>query len=259
MKVLEGRPVSLEIDAKTTEERTKLEDTPVLHIIRVGENPDDIAYENAIVRKAKLLDVEVVKRNVLETGDVLKKVEHAIDCEWCHREGMMLMCPKNVRDEFDVPKRHDVEGLNPASDYYAVTPEAVIRILDHYEIPLEGKNVVIVNRSEVVGRPLADMFLDKGATVTVCHSKTKGLKRHTSLADIVVTAIGKAGFFDTPEYFNPNATVVDVGMSKGEDGELWGDVDLSKVTVENYVSWSAVGKVATSILLENVVDLRKEN
>ena len=103
-----------------------------------------------------------------------------------------------------------------------------MKLLDHYSIPLEGKNAVVVGRSNLVGKPLAQLLLDRNATVTVCHSRTRDLGSITSRADIVCVAIGKAKFLKA-DMVKEGAVVIDVGMDRDENGKLCGDVDFAEV------------------------------
>ncbi len=131
----------------------------------------------------------------------------------------------------------DVDGANPVSlgrlasglpAYAPATAEAVIALLDHHGIDLEGQHVAMVGRSNVVGKPAAHLLLNGDATVTVCHSRTRGLAAITSQADVLVAAVGKPRMF-TDEYVRPGAIVVDVGTNPTEDGGLVGDVDAGAV------------------------------
>lgn len=159
------------------------------------------------------------------------------------------MHPMNLARIFE----GDMSGFAPC------TPKAAMEILLDYGVELEGKNVVIVNRSMVLGKPLAMMMLNHNATVTICHSRTKNLPEITKKADVVVTALGKAKFFDE-KYFSENSICIDVGISLDEEGNLSGDIDypvvselVSKITPVP----GGVGSVTTSILLSHVVEACK--
>ncbi len=133
---------------------------------------------------------------------------------------------------------------------------AAIKIMEHYGINLEGKNIAVINRSMVFGRPFAMMALDRNATPMICHSRTKDLAEITKNMDIVVTAQGRAKALGK-EYFNEDSIIVDVGMSLDSDGKLSGDADFDNL--EEYVSMitpspGGVGAMTTSILLEQVVN-----
>ena len=135
------------------------------------------------------------------------------------------------------------------------TPKAAMEIMLYNQIPLEGKTVVVINRSMVVGKPLVMMLLEKNATVTICHSKTNNLEEITRKADIVVTALGRPKFFGE-KYFNEKSVIIDVGVSVTEDGDLSGDVDYENVVdmVDMITPVpGGVGSVTTTILLDQVV------
>ena len=159
----------------------------------------------------------------------------------------------------------DIDGANPLSlgrlaaglpAFTPATAEAVVAILDHHEVELTGRHVAVVGRSTVVGKPAAHLLLDKNATVTVCHSRTKDLASITSAAaDVVVAAAGRAGLV-TAEHVRPGAVVVDVGTNPTEDGGLVGDVDASSVTEKAAALTpvpGGVGPVTTALLLQHTV------
>ena len=142
----------------------------------------------------------------------------------------------------------------------ACTPFGVMRILEHYGIELEGKNAVVVGRSNLVGKPLAQLLLDKNATVTICHSRTKNLGEITSRADVVCVAIGKAKFLKA-DMVKEGAVVVDVGMDRDENGKLCGDVDFENVAPKcSYITPvpGGVGPMTVTMLLQNTVKAYKQ-
>ena len=117
---------------------------------------------------------------------------------------------------------HNKDGLIPC------TPMGIIDLLDHYNIPIEGKNVVIIGRSNLVGKPLANLMTNKNATVTLCHSKTNNLPFYTNNADILVASVGIPNFI-TEDMVKPGAVIIDVGINRLPDGSLCGDVDFASV------------------------------
>ena len=142
----------------------------------------------------------------------------------------------------------------------ACTPFGIMRILEHYNIELEGKNAVVVGRSNLVGKPLAQLLLDKNATVTICHSRTKNLGEITRQADIVCVAIGKAKFLKA-DMVKEGAVVVDVGMDRDENGKLCGDVDFENVAPKcSYITPvpGGVGPMTVTMLLQNTVRAFKQ-
>ena len=137
----------------------------------------------------------------------------------------------------------------------ACTPYGVMKLLDYYNIPLEGKNAVVIGRSNLVGKPLAQLLLDRNCTVTICHSRTKNLAEITSRADIVCVAIGKAKFLKA-DMVKDGAVVIDVGMDRDETGKLCGDVDFADVAPKcSYITPvpGGVGPMTVTMLLANTV------
>jgi methylenetetrahydrofolate dehydrogenase (NADP+)/methenyltetrahydrofolate cyclohydrolase len=158
----------------------------------------------------------------------------------------------------------DVDGANPASlgrimtglpAFAPATAEAVIRLLDHHGIALAGRRAVVVGRSAVVGKPLAHLLLDRDATVTICHSRTRELAAVTVQAEVLVVAAGRPGLIG-PEHVAPGATVIDVGTNPTPDGGLAGDVDAAVGRVAGALSPvpGGVGPVTTALLLRHVAE-----
>ncbi len=141
----------------------------------------------------------------------------------------------------------------------ACTPYGVMKLLDYYNISLEGKNAVVIGRSNLVGKPLAQLLLDRNCTVTICHSRTQNLKNITSQADIVCVAIGKAKFLKG-DMVKEGAVVIDVGMDRDENGKLCGDVDFDEVAPKcSFITPvpGGVGPMTVTMLLSNTVKAYK--
>lgn len=244
---------------------------PGLAIVRVGENPDDISYERSIIRSSDQLGVRArVYANAADIplADFTALLERLNQDSEIH--GILIFRPLPPQLDYDVVKHL----LNPAKDIDCITPEnlaklfqgerdvlypttseAVIEICKHFHGPLTGCEVAIVNRSMVVGRPLAMMLLNENATVTICHSKTRDLPAVTAAADIVVAAIGKANFFGA-EYFSSESSVIDVGINLDSTGKLVGDVDYEPVSALVKAITpvpGGVGPVNSALLLRNVL------
>jgi methylenetetrahydrofolate dehydrogenase (NADP+) / methenyltetrahydrofolate cyclohydrolase len=158
----------------------------------------------------------------------------------------------------------DVDGANPVSlgrlmtglpAFAPATAEAVLRLLDHHGIALAGRHAVVVGRSAVVGKPVAHLLLDRNATVTICHSRTRDLAAITTQADVLVVAAGRAGLIG-PEHVAAGATVIDVGTNATPDGGLAGDVDPKVAEVAGALSPvpGGVGPVTTAVLLRHVAE-----
>ena len=243
---------------------------PKLAIVRVGERPDDLAYERMVLKNCGAIGLPVqveAMSEAVSTEELIKTIESLNEDVTVQGILMFRPLPKHIDEQSvieAVSVEKDVDCMNPknlqlrmVSDERAIapcTPEAVMRILEHYGYELEGKNVVIVNRSTVIGRPLAIMMMEKNATVTICHSKTRNLAEITSRADIVVTGVGKVRFFG-PEYFNENSIVIDIGINFDEKGSC-GDVDYEAVAAKVAGITpvpGGVGTVTSSVLLSHVL------
>jgi methylenetetrahydrofolate dehydrogenase (NADP+) / methenyltetrahydrofolate cyclohydrolase len=158
----------------------------------------------------------------------------------------------------------DVDGANPVSlgrlmtglpAFAPATAEAVLGLLDHYRVALEGRHAVVVGRSAVVGKPVAHLLLDRNATVTICHSRTRDLAAITRQADVLVVAAGRAGLIG-PDHVSTGATVIDVGTNATPDGGLAGDVDPKVADIAGALSPvpGGIGPVTTALLLRHVTD-----
>ncbi|WP_251859899.1 bifunctional 5,10-methylenetetrahydrofolate dehydrogenase/5,10-methenyltetrahydrofolate cyclohydrolase [Clostridium sp. Marseille-Q2269] len=273
-KILYGNEVGLKIkeDLKLRIDKLKEKSIiPKLAIIRIGNKQDDIAYEKSIIKSCEKLNIEVkvheLKEDILQE-EFLKLMEILNNDKYIHGILVFRPYPKHLNNNIinsSISLEKDVDCMNPLNlekifegnlnGFMPCTPEAVVEILKHYDIDLNSKNIAIINRSMVVGKPLAMMALANNATVTICHSKTKDLPAITKKADIVVTAIGKAKLIKE-EYFNENSIVIDVSINVDEDGKLCGDVDFQNV--EHKVSAitpvpRGVGSVTTTLLLKHIV------
>ncbi|NLW22137.1 MAG: bifunctional 5,10-methylenetetrahydrofolate dehydrogenase/5,10-methenyltetrahydrofolate cyclohydrolase [Tissierellia bacterium] len=273
-EVLRGKAVADQIKEqmkKDIEELAKEDKVPTLAIVRLGNNPGDISYERSIIKNC---DAVGIKSKVYERDEDISTQELTELIEELNGDreisGILVFrpLPKHIDEEAIrnvISPLKDVDCMHPLNlekifegnmtGFAPCTPKAAMEILKYYDIPLEGKNVVVVNRSMVVGKPLVMMLLEQNATVTICHSRTKNLPEITRNADIVVVALGKAKFFDE-KYFKEDSIVIDVGVSLDEDGKLSGDADYDKVSplVDKITPVpGGVGSVTTSILLSQVV------
>lgn len=244
---------------------------PKLAILRAGSRPDDIAYETRVLKNCEdlgiLVETVVVDDNV-DMVDFVSAVNRLNEDQEIH--GILIFRPLPKQLDMDTISRtikpeKDIDCMSPVnaekifmgdkSGIAPCTPEAVIEILKFYGYELEGKNVVVVNRSMVLGKPLAMLFLNENSTVTLCHSKTKNLPEVTAKADIVVTGAGKAKFFGK-KYFSSESVIVDVGINTDETGNLCGDVSFDEVS-ESVGAISpvpgGVGTVTSMILLKHVI------
>lgn len=275
MKLLEGKKVAQALDetmTKRVEELKKKGVTPGLAVILVGDNSASAVYVRNKKRRAEKLgiDFQLIHFDATVTEDeLLQKIDELNHDEKV--DGFIVQLP--VPDHIDEDKvieaidpRKDVDGFTPISvgNLWIGTPltksataSGILMMLDHYNVDLDGKNVVIVGRSNIVGKPTAALMLDRNATVTITHSHTKNLKEITSKADVLVVAIGKAKFI-TKEYVKDQAIVVDVGMDRDENGKLCGDVDFDDVKQKAAMMTpvpGGVGPMTITALVDQVIEL----
>ena len=277
---LRGKVVSDSIKAEVQREAEEAEKElgrkPQLSIVRCGALPDDIAYEQSVLKKAQSFGIST---------ETLTFPENVGDSEFMRRfmalnenqaaDGILLLrpLPHQLNEGFItscIDSQKDVDGISPVSaaglylgtDGFApCTAEAVMELLRFYHIDVEGKEVVIVGRSAVVGKPLALLMLSANATVTICHSKTKNLAEVCRRADILVAAIGKPCVIKS-DFLKEGAVVIDVGINMDENGKLCGDVDFEdcrkKASAMTPVP-GGIGAVTTAVLMRHTAEAAKNS
>jgi methylenetetrahydrofolate dehydrogenase (NADP+)/methenyltetrahydrofolate cyclohydrolase len=245
--------------------------SPCLATVLVGDNPASATY----VKNKQKACAEVgilTKDHKLPPTTSQEEMDKLVDSlnsdESVHGVLVQLPLPKQI-DEFATTSRisplKDVDGLTPynvgllamkKAILKACTPSGIIELLDYYKIDLEGKNVVIINRSNLVGKPLYHLMLERNATVTVCHSKTKDLQKICSQADVIVTGVGdRTRFTLTPDMIREGAVVIDVATTRLDD-KLAGDSDFDKIIQKaSFASPvpGGVGPMTIAMLLKNTV------
>lgn len=269
---MDGRKVANAWKAELAQEAQKMIRDgvfPHLAVVLVGENPASQVYvrnkENACskagIRSTVIRLPESCNQNELE--DVVRNLNQD---DSVHGILVQLPLPSHL-DESRVlalidPDK-DVDGfhamnsgrlMNGENGFVPCTPLGVVKLLEAYKIPIEGRHAVIIGRSNIVGKPMAMLLLSKNATVTICHSKTQNLAALTSQADILVAAVGKANFV-TADMVKPGAVVVDVGINR-VDGKLVGDVDAQSVSeIASYLTPvpGGVGQMTIAMLLANTL------
>ena len=251
------------------EELTRQGMTPGLAVIVVGDDPASRVYVNnkkkacaeAGIRSEEFaLPADTTQEQLLAVVEELNAREdiHGILCQ--------LPLPKHLDDKAVIaaisPKK-DVDAFHAANvgqiligDYTFLpcTPAGVMELLHRTDIAVEGKQCVVIGRSNIVGKPMAMLLLHENATVTICHSRTKNLEEICRQADVLVAAVGRAGFV-TPDMVKPGAVVVDVGINRGADGKLCGDVDPAVDEVADYLTPvpGGVGPMTIAMLLKNTI------
>ncbi|MGL5575756.1 MAG: tetrahydrofolate dehydrogenase/cyclohydrolase catalytic domain-containing protein [Sarcina sp.] len=272
--IIDGKKVSEELksDIRVFVENLKKENKylPKIASILVGEDGGSIYYQNFQEKIANDLGIEFEKIRLSENIEQ-KELEILIEELNVNDEvnGIMLLLPlpKHI-DEYKITNlinpNKDIDCLSERTvgkfykgekSYKPCTPYSVITLLKSYNINLEGANVVIVGRSNIVGKPLVQMFLNENATVTISHSRTKNLKEITKRADIVVVAIGRPNFIDS-SYIGENAVVLDVGTTKFE-GKITGDVNFEDVKDKASLITpvpGGVGALTTTLLFKNLCE-----
>ena len=248
---------------------------PKLAVIMVGNDKASEVYVRNKSKACNEIGIEfeefLLDNNIkqAELIDLIKKLNNRKDVH-----GILLQSPipehLNIREAFDtIDYRKDVDGFNPINigklaigedAFVSCTPYGVIKMLEEYNIQVEGKRAVIIGRSNIVGKPLIQCLLNKNATVTICHSRTKNIDEITKEADILIAALGKPKFVKE-NMVKENAVVIDVGINRNEDGKLVGDVDFENVSKKaSFITPvpGGVGPMTIAMLMNNVVKAAKQ-
>lgn len=276
-EIIDGKAVAKKIrkELKKEVEELKIKEiTPKLAVIMVGDNSASQVYvrnKSKACEKAGiefeefLFDKDTTEEKLLDTIDMLNKDESV--------HGILLQSPVpkhiNIQKAFEkISPKKDVDGFNAVNvgklsigqdAFISCTPYGIIKMLEEYNIETEGKHAVILGRSNIVGKPMIQCMLNKNATVTVCHSRTKNIAEITRNADILIVAIGKPKFV-TEDMVKNNVVVIDVGINRMEDGTLCGDVDFENVSKKaSYITPvpGGVGPMTIAMLIYNVVKAAK--
>ena len=270
--IIDGKELAKKIREGLKEEVVALREkgiSPKLAVIMVGDNPASKVYVRNKSKACNDVGIEyeefLLDRNT-SMEELLNVIEDLNKREDIH--GILLQSP--IPDGLDIYKafetidyRKDVDGFNPINigrlalnrqTFISCTPYGIIKMLEEYNINLKGANVVVLGRSNIVGKPLVQCLLNKDATVTICHSKTKNIEDVTKNADVLISAIGQPKFVKE-NMVKENAVIIDVGINRTEEG-LIGDVDYENVI--NKVSHitpvpGGVGPMTIAMLLNNVI------
>ena len=272
-KIIDGKEISQAVREEYRHRADKLKDKgilPGLAVIIVGDNPASRIYVRNKIKACHDVGLHSESHDMPEDASeemVLNQIEELNQSTKIH--GILLQLPlpahideKKVLEAISADK--DVDGfhyhnlgalLTGNMIFPPCTPYGVMCMLDYMNIPLEGKEAVVVGRSNIVGKPMAIMLLEKSATVTICTSKTQDLKAHTSRADILVVATGRAEMI-TGEMIKEGATVIDVGINHDDDDRLVGDVEFESASQKAaYITPvpGGVGPMTIAILVANTV------
>lgn len=276
-EIIDGKALAKKIRKELKKEVEELKTngiTPKLAVIMVGDNSASQVYvrnKSKACEKAGiefeefLFDKDTTEEKLLDTIDMLNKDESV--------HGILLQSPVpkhiNIQKAFEkISPKKDVDGFNAVNvgklsigqdAFISCTPYGIIKMLEEYNIETEGKHAVILGRSNIVGKPMIQCMLNKNATVTVCHSRTKNIAEITRNADILIAAIGKPKFV-TEDMVKADVVVIDVGINRMEDGTLCGDVDFENVSKKaSYITPvpGGVGPMTIAMLIYNVVKAAK--
>lgn len=251
------------VSIKKEELKKKIEDfeqKPKLCIIQVGNDDASNRYTKWKMRDCEELGIEhehIKLPQDITQGELNACVIMASMCKQNNGVIVQLPLPKHIDVEQItnlIPPEKDVDGFRRDSLFEPCTPKGVVDYLEYNGVEFPGKVCTVVGRSEIVGRPLVNMLIKRGATVINCNSKTANLKRFTKEADVVVSAIGRANYFDET-YFNHKQILVDVGINMDENGKLCGDIQESvkKNVILGTSVPGGIGVITRLVLMENVV------
>lgn len=277
-EIIDGKGLAKKIREnlkKDVDELRKEGIIPKFAVILVGEDPASKIY----VRNKNKACVEIgieYEEHVLKQDTTMEELLRLIDKLNKDKSinGILLQSPLPQHLDINealkqIDYKKDVDGFNPVNVgklslgqdcFVSCTPYGIIRMLEEYKIPTEGKNAVIIGRSNIVGKPLIQCLLSKNATVTVCHSKTQNIEEITKNSDIIIAAMGKPKFLKG-NMVKQGATVIDVGINRMENGKIVGDVDFEEASKKtSYITPvpGGVGPMTIAMLMNNIVKATKE-
>ncbi len=273
-EILDGKKLSLKITEELKEQVSKLQKKAKLAVILVGSNPASQIYVRNKQKKAEEIGFEslviplpedISEENLLEHIYILNEDDNI--------NGILLQLPipKNLNQQRILEAIEPIKDVDGFTSYnfgrlalgykpYTIpcTPKGIIKLLEEYNIDIEGKNALVVGRSNIVGKPISLLLQQKNATVTMAHSRTKNLKEIAMNSDIIVSAIGKPNFI-TADFVKERAIIIDVGINRDENG-LCGDVDFkTAIKKASYITPvpGGIGPMTIAMLMENTLDLYK--
>lgn len=276
-KVISGKEVSLAVKEQVKSEVTELKQKgvePGLAVILVGDDPASKVYVNNKKKACEFCGIRsleyILPENTTqeELNDLVEKLndDKSVNGILCQ-----LPLPKHLDEKVVINRikpEKDVDAFHPENvghimigdfNFLPCTPAGIMEMLKSENISLDGKNCVIIGRSNIVGKPMAMLMLKENATVTVCHSHTKNLTEIVKQADVIVAAVGRAKFV-TADMVKEGAVIVDVGINRGEDGKLYGDVDFDACCEKSsYITPvpGGVGPMTIATLMQNTVTAAK--
>lgn len=278
--IIDGKKIAAETRADIAQRVAAFEKEngfkPGLAVIIVGENPASQVYvrnKKKACEDVGMYSIVIEMPEATTQDELMDKIEELKNDTAIHGILVQLPLPAHLDEDAviaAIPPEKDVDAFHAQNtgkimigdfDFLPCTPAGVMKMLEYEGVEIEGKECVVVGRSNIVGKPQAMLLLHKNGTVTICHSKTKNLAEVTKRADILVVAVGRADFI-TGDMIKPGAVVIDVGMNRGSDGKLTGDVDFdtaAKVAGMITPVPGGVGPMTITMLLENTLTAAKKS
>ena len=275
--LIDGKKIASEKKSAIAAEVEKLKKegiVPGLAVILVGNDSASktyVANKERTCRELGMHSILIEMSESVSEEELLKKINELNEDMDIHGILVQMPLPKHINEvkviETILPEK-DVDGFHPVNigrmmtgqdSFLPCTPYGIMVMLDSIGADISGKHVVVVGRSNIVGKPAGQLFLNKHATVTYCHSKTDDLKKYTKQADIVVAAVGKVNVI-TKDHVKDGAIVIDVGMNRNSEGKLCGDVDFNEVKeVASYITPvpGGVGPMTITMLMFNTLKAAK--
>ncbi|MGE5445355.1 MAG: bifunctional methylenetetrahydrofolate dehydrogenase/methenyltetrahydrofolate cyclohydrolase FolD [Ignavibacteriales bacterium] len=279
-EIIDGKKVAEHLRKEVREEVKRLKEesgiVPGLAAVLVGNNPASQIYVRNKRKACEEVGIYSEEHNLPEEateGDLLSLVEKLNYDEKIHGILVQLPLPKQINEAKilkAVSPLKDIDGFHPENmgllvegnpRFVPCTPYGIIKLLDYYGIEIQGKEAIVVGRSNIVGKPVSLLLLHRHATVTICHSRTRALPEVTRRADILIAAIGRARFI-TEDMVKEGAVVIDVGINRLPDGKLSGDVDFERVREKaSYITPvpGGVGPMTIGMLLWNTFSSAKNS
>lgn len=279
-QIIDGKKISQEIKAEIKEQVAQLKakgSEVCLAVIQVGNNPASTVYVGNKKKACAYTGITSLAYELPEETteeELLQKIEELNQDKKVNGILVQLPLPKHMDEDKiieAISPAKDVDGFHPVNvgalsigkdGFISCTPYGIIQLLKRSGTEIDGKNCVIIGRSNIVGKPMAQLLLRENGTVTIVHSHTKNLKEITAQADIVVAAIGKANYI-TADYIKEGAVVIDVGINRNENGKLCGDVDFAQVSEKASAITpvpGGVGPMTIAMLMQNCLEaFRRQN
>ncbi|EEK87628.1 bifunctional methylenetetrahydrofolate dehydrogenase/methenyltetrahydrofolate cyclohydrolase FolD [Bacillus cereus] len=275
--IIKGNEVAEKKRAQLTEEVVKLKEqgiVPGLTVILVGEDPASRSY---VKGKEKGCEQVGIYSELIELPETITEERLLAEIDRLNGDDringilVQLPLPKHIEEKAIIERispEKDVDGFHPISvgrmmtgqdTFLPCTPHGIVELVKETNLDISGKHVVVIGRSNIVGKPVGQLFLNENATVTYCHSKTQNMKELSKLADILIVAVGRPKMI-TADYIKEGAVVIDVGVNRLETGKLCGDVDFDNVLdVAGYITPvpKGVGPMTITMLLHNTVESAK--